>query len=395
MNKQKQDTFKFYLITPLVLRGIKKNPELRVPSIKGILRWWLRVISPPDQCKQIEAEIFGSTEKVAKIRFFPISDILNTTKVNSKNPIWQHPLFYFNYPIAKDYAFQEGQNFNVKFSITGLNGNYLTYFMDAVTFLSFLGGLGSRSRRGYGSILISYTGKNDFIQSYFNKYLYFESIQNFSEKLKVIISKYRNGFSTQEYYHVSNLSVYIDFDRNGRNGYGSYEDALSNVIAIMQEVRGNKKKSGYNSDIKNLLTSFINKKSLSASSIKIESFGFGLPLNFQSRSLKQTAFQNFKLSNYKDVKSIGVIFNALNYERLASPLFVKIIEINDRYFPVISYFKNDLIENNIKITANFYARFKNKKLNLKQKMTSNLNITIVSDIPLFINEFLSHFTKII
>lgn len=61
-------TYEIQLVTPTFLAGAdQQSPELRVPSIRGCLRWWFRLaqhgagISPSD-IRKAEAELFGSTD---------------------------------------------------------------------------------------------------------------------------------------------------------------------------------------------------------------------------------------------------------------------------------------------------------------------------------------------
>ncbi|MFQ5900776.1 MAG: type III-B CRISPR module RAMP protein Cmr1, partial [Thermodesulfobacteriota bacterium] len=57
-------TFDCKTITPMFLTGAKGEPELRVPSIKGAMRFWWRAVRGIDDIKRLnkeENEIFGGT----------------------------------------------------------------------------------------------------------------------------------------------------------------------------------------------------------------------------------------------------------------------------------------------------------------------------------------------
>jgi CRISPR-associated protein Cmr1 len=65
--------FKCEIVTPMFLAGADgKTPELRPPSIKGMLRfWWRAIISERiDKLKEEEAKIFGSSnETIGRSKF--------------------------------------------------------------------------------------------------------------------------------------------------------------------------------------------------------------------------------------------------------------------------------------------------------------------------------------
>src|SRR5690606_38364080 len=59
-------TFHFRIETPLFLSGFHtQNVELRVPSIKGVLRYWYRAIQPD---LTWDKSIFGSTKSQSQIQ---------------------------------------------------------------------------------------------------------------------------------------------------------------------------------------------------------------------------------------------------------------------------------------------------------------------------------------
>ena len=60
----KKAIFEFQFLTPAILAGADQNTaEMRVPSIRGALRWWTRLIAG----KEIERDIFGYVQgKICK-----------------------------------------------------------------------------------------------------------------------------------------------------------------------------------------------------------------------------------------------------------------------------------------------------------------------------------------
>lgn len=139
-------TFECEIITPMLLAGADgKTPELRPPSIKGMMRYWWRAIKAEDDIDKLrkeESEIFGSSdEKIGKSKF--------SIRVISKN------LFSDNFsPVPhsnKTFKFQ-GYKPGQKFSIMIFGNNDISLYQKILDMTLLLGGLGKRSRRGFGSV---------------------------------------------------------------------------------------------------------------------------------------------------------------------------------------------------------------------------------------------------
>jgi len=140
--------FEAELLTPMFLGGADKNKaELRVPSIKGVLRFWWRAINAHlflDKLKEQEAEIFGDAG--AKYGKSKIQIKINSTMIynrrNRANPV-PHKNVRFSFP-----CFNPGEKFSL--NVYG-DKNVFELFK----LMSILGGLGKRSRRGFGSFKIN------------------------------------------------------------------------------------------------------------------------------------------------------------------------------------------------------------------------------------------------
>ncbi|MBW1924971.1 MAG: type III-B CRISPR module RAMP protein Cmr1 [Deltaproteobacteria bacterium] len=140
--------FEVEVITPLFLGGADpKKAELRAPSIKGAMRFWWRALHPHlslRALKEKEAEIFGDAGEKSgksKIRIRISKDLLYDGK-SKKNPI-PHRNVTFGFP-----CFNPGQIFSIK--IFGTDKVF-----DMFQIVSILGGLGKRSRRGFGSFMVT------------------------------------------------------------------------------------------------------------------------------------------------------------------------------------------------------------------------------------------------
>src|SRR5690554_797325 len=166
------------LITPAFIGGSDPNSaELRVPSIKGALRFWWRALHgdlPIDQLKQREADIFGGTQKgqgqskvilsLADSNLTPSTDNfpLHPVTVRSKNKSFD--INILEYLAYGTYKREKGKNVFIKeyfkpgtFQLKLLypeNYKHEQEILSAFSLLSNFGGLGSRSRNGFGSIAI-------------------------------------------------------------------------------------------------------------------------------------------------------------------------------------------------------------------------------------------------
>ena len=164
----------FKIVTPLFMSGADQDlAELRPPSIKGIIRFWWRALAYSrfngdlHLLAEREAELFGSTDRVASI-MIRVSTHPKST-VTQKNTV--HHDFrsvagarYLGYGLMDAFDgvnTQAGKlqrpciNQNQQFTVTFMSKNDMPEeFINAVKLTGLLGGLGSRSRKGYGSLTL-------------------------------------------------------------------------------------------------------------------------------------------------------------------------------------------------------------------------------------------------
>lgn len=169
--------FKVEVVTPLFLGGADpKKAELRAPSIKGALRFWWRASYGSDNLEEMkmrESEIFGSTENKANFSIqlenkpetdSVVADLPPGLKVltQSKGKNFKISIIdYLAYGLC-EYKREKKKNVytkahipvGTKFSII-LSFNNQFYKEDILkAFYAFIkyGGLGARSRNGFGSL---------------------------------------------------------------------------------------------------------------------------------------------------------------------------------------------------------------------------------------------------
>jgi len=158
--------FKCETITPMFLSGADgKTPELRAPSIKGALRFWWRALNANlviekdgkydyTELKRQESEIFGGTgvankEKDKGLR----SKVIISIDSQPNETITTHPTPH-NKRFSKD-AFAIGSRFEMTINVIENNVMTVEQVKSLFIIISLLGGLGNRSRRGFGSFKIT------------------------------------------------------------------------------------------------------------------------------------------------------------------------------------------------------------------------------------------------
>ena len=148
-------TFECEVITPMFLAGADgKTPELRAPSLKGLMRFWWRALHGNLDLKQLreqEAQIFGTAdEKIGRskfsLRIIPDGEL----QVGEFQPLPHHTGSRKGFSL---FAVKPGMKFKIK--ITSLDEEILKKMENLIKASLVLAGLGKRSRRGFGSVKIS------------------------------------------------------------------------------------------------------------------------------------------------------------------------------------------------------------------------------------------------
>jgi CRISPR-associated protein Cmr1 len=155
MNKK---TFECETVTPMFLGGADgKTSELRSPSIKGMMRFWWRALNGDLSIpclKEKEGKIFGSSDEAIGRSKFNIrvkSHNLETSNYDFSNN-WVKYLSYGTYNPKRRYI-KPSKKF--KFSIIISSHHQLHDDIEkSLKIISTFGGLGSKSRNGFGSFKI-------------------------------------------------------------------------------------------------------------------------------------------------------------------------------------------------------------------------------------------------
>ena len=174
----------YQVVTPLFCAGVDQDrPELRLPSFKGVLRFWWRALAW-SRCQgdlrviqREEDDLFGSSaggQSRVSMRLVPHSEprVAGTggvlTVPGARRPVGEGTR-YLGYGVMETFASRNrgtsaGQltraclsaplDFTVRMRGRDLNETQSESLKEALAALGTLGGMGSKSRKGYGSLTL-------------------------------------------------------------------------------------------------------------------------------------------------------------------------------------------------------------------------------------------------
>ena len=152
--------------TPMFCGGADpKDAELRLPSFKGALRFWWRALAWSrlegnlGAIEEEEAELFGSADKGQS------SVSMRLTNYEKPNSREGHSLKvgqgakYLGYGVMETgscarYCLAAPFDFTIHMRCRNLDSQELDTLKDSLTTLGIFGGMGSKSRKGYGSLML-------------------------------------------------------------------------------------------------------------------------------------------------------------------------------------------------------------------------------------------------
>ncbi|MDR2080638.1 MAG: type III-B CRISPR module RAMP protein Cmr1 [Campylobacteraceae bacterium] len=181
-------------VTPAFLGGADQNAELRTAPFKASLRWWWRVLFGAQHGEKIyekESELFGSTDSASKVRIevlgTPAIDKADLAKDNFKGKKQQvegksfriDVIDYLAYGLYARDNVRRGNVYHRNHFAAGSRFKLTVYapkehkeeIVACLKALFAFGGVGSRSRNGFGSLrlindaLPNMTTKIDFTQN--------------------------------------------------------------------------------------------------------------------------------------------------------------------------------------------------------------------------------------
>ncbi|MDW8464750.1 MAG: type III-B CRISPR module RAMP protein Cmr1 [Chloroherpetonaceae bacterium] len=338
MPQPKKVEFNCTVITPMFLAGADQNkPELRVPSLRGELRWWLRAllgattIQNADDLFSKESEVFGSVDKVSEVTIK--LSIVQEASDRASNLFQQHNqmqgmryLWYSTNLGQNNRPYFKPEDTQFKVSFISKNDDALKKAICAFWALSVCGGLGTRSRRGAGSfsarITYSDIEKNhlpefeiDFVPENFTKQ--FEKIERTFGSFPV--KNARKAWPSFSKVNIFRANLHAQ----------KWQDAVEQVGKALQEFR-NRRQPDYQN-----VKDFIQHGTIPQT---VERAAFGLPLMFRYRSLPNPN------------NSAIISLNLDDSDRRASPLWISIIKLpNSQYDAVLTYFDSLFLPNDARL----------------------------------------------
>lgn len=192
-------TFDLQVLTPLFISGANQHevpvppesqrpdevtswellPEIRPPSFRGLMRYWLRAavagvapleIVSLEDIRAFECSIFGATDQgsAVQVRIIPLSDREERFRKESYSRDHVSGRDYLYWSMARSgrgkrykpnrLSFSEGTRFKVTLAVHDRGGEtpirQLECAVAALWLLTSLGGIGSRSRRCAGSLTV-------------------------------------------------------------------------------------------------------------------------------------------------------------------------------------------------------------------------------------------------
>lgn len=329
---------RFRVVTPLFMSGSDKfEAELRVPSMKGVLRFWWRVLAmgrlgSVSKVQENESRIFGSAENDVGQARVHLRLKLPENVEQYKDPILKYAdgklvgpgARYLGYGVieavpSRKRNTKEGQILRscLKYPFEGLlnllirNGTSnddVKSVASAVIAMGLFGGLGSRSRKGYGSFNLVELKLGDEVLF---------RMPGDVEDLRLKIGSFLKNYNITAYPGLPPYTAYSDLTRIDIVEKGSDPLRLLNSVGeAMQMYRSWGRNGKVNRE--NSEKNFKDDHDLAAEAIKTSvnthprRAVFGLPHNYYFSSYQEKV----------DVKPARL-------ERRTSPLFIHIQELSN------------------------------------------------------------------
>jgi CRISPR-associated protein Cmr1 len=332
------------------MSGTNQNePELRAPSIKGALRFWWRAMNGHlslEQLKQKEDDIFGGTDNRSKVTIRVVFDEDAAYKIKGEeaipnNEVGLNYLYYIFKHQQKDRSgFGVGNTFKIIFSCKETEKAAFLNVCAAFWAFVYIGGIGSRARRGAGAIAVqSVEDKNKILSNNL-----FFTIADYSDIEKFYTTNF-SFFKENLNFRLSNtITEYSTFGtlKVSKDSYLTWSACLDDIGKRFSKKRSQKEPN------KSFTVYDLPKKA-----------AFGLPIAVRE-------------DNIVKLKA---------HDRRASPLVISIIQKNETsFFWTATHLEGIFMPKN----EIFLFETKNKSMSKSKKNTAEKGWTNV-DVSLFEN----------
>lgn len=347
----------FRIVTPLFMSGADpQSAELRVPGIKGVLRFWWRALELKQDCsdddavknlRKMEASIFGSVDTGQSAVKISLNlpgklTLFNSDQkiIGSGNRDFGAGAKYLGYGVIQSYGKNDGHPLRQVIG-SPLEGRLNLLFKPktddkiirsieaALIAMGFFGGLGSKSRKGYGAFNLTDLKKNG--ESVFRAP---EDTDNLKRAIKELFSNYE----IPRYPGLPPYTAYSEMTRIDIIGTDETSlkllDSIGRAMMLYRSYGRDGKVLGQDSE-KNFKDDHdLIRRAISCKVSKHpRRIVFGLPHNY--------FFSNG--GEKVDVKP-------KDHERRASPLFIHIQQLKkDEYAAVVAIFPSEFLPKGEKI----------------------------------------------
>lgn len=350
-----RETLEVEFVTPCFLRGSEEpGAEWRAASIRGQLRWWLRAVAgadrPLEEVRRIEDELFGDTGRGSMVRLrtrpgaglVPSRDLrtLQTPDLNSaalagrwgdpaaagrlriRSPqgleMSSNPVFYLAFgaitggALRRPFLPPDAKGFLDVTWVRAPDDELRRLFDQSLWAWLHLGGIGAKSRKGFGSLQRLPAG----------------SRQDFVDQMKSMLSRWPQAHPDPQWTRFSPGSrIFL-----GAEEERTWQDALSLLGSWLIAFR---RRYGHPGDTRSANGTPLKGRDYEwldpTSPHKLANFpdraGFGLPLPFRRKN-RQTG----------QTESEMVIWDSGQGDaRRASPLLLHVAHVGSGYLPVLTY----------------------------------------------------------
>jgi len=374
-------------VTPLFLAGADPNDhaEIRAPSIKGLLRYWYRALDP--DYGSHEADYFGSTTTgqspcLLRIRAKPAAftgqqQWEGWRDSNTENGRYHKPPFpqgsgktstngivYLGYSLAMRPNDRRALPAGTQFTLAVVprpkcdTAQVRRAWLAALWALVHVGGVGSRSRRGLGSLRIkSWTGWPEC--SELSLPCQAADAKTFIENIQRAWSKLAEWFPAARpapllHTVLAPGASFLLINRHpckGSPGAAAWEEALHQAGLHLQKYR-QRRGMGNGGDYDQVKAHLaeIHKAELGIAAgvtpallaAGPERAGFGLPLTFRYDSLK---YPHPNPPASKPGKKVvpEISFAGGDHDRCASPLFIRVVQLGNCCYPLFVHLPAPLL----------------------------------------------------
>lgn len=328
------------VITPMFMAGADgKTPELRPSEFKGMMRFWWRAIKAEDNIESLKSEenkIFGGTgdkEEKSKVKLVIQNNTLSIndnilSEIGNNNGLKY--LYYSTFslksrgqPIIRKYI---KPNSIFRINLFSFEETIFDQTLASLWLAIYLGGFGTRARRGGGNLVIEKIINN------FSKLdkLNFTCNVSSKEELKIWLS--RNISAIKKIINQSTGTAKYSTLKNGKilmfDPMNSWKEALNFIGEKFKEFR-----------IENESKIF-------------ETAVFGMPIMHSRFSRRIVPYDSKRIS-----------------DRWASPIFIKVLKGGDgKYYPIIT----QLLPGGIKSIGEEEKTDKGWKMKAKEVFNLNL-----------------------